>query len=171
VSKSIPWKDQYKHPLWQKTRAESLDAASYTCQRCGDKESQLHVHHKRYVKGRMIWEYGIEELEVLCEPCHELSHAEKDALQEFIARLPSEAIPEILGLLIGYCEERPQLAYVSADTKQFEHCDGGFLNVGFMAAYASKIDDGVFVNELTRQMILGDTGDALMVKMPERRHG
>lgn len=171
MSAPIAWKDQYKHPNWQRTRAESLKAADYTCQRCGDKENQLHVHHKRYVKGRMIWEYAIEELEVQCEPCHELSHAEKDAFQEFVARIPSEAIPEILGLLIGYCEERPQLAYVSADTKQFEHCDGGFLNVGFMAAYASKIDDGVFIRELVRQMIFGGTNGVLTVRMPERHHG
>jgi len=168
---SMEWKDQYKHPNWQRRRAEALESAEYKCQRCGDTETQLHVHHKRYIKGRMVWEYGTGELEVLCEPCHELSHAEKDALQEFIARLPSEAIPEILGLLLGYCEERPYPAYAQGDTKQFNSCDWHFNKVGFMAAYAAKIDDGVFIDELTRQMIFGDTGDVLTVKIPERHHG
>lgn len=80
MTTNIPWKDQYKHPNWQKKRLEALDAAGFECDDCGTKEDQLHVHHRRYVKGRMIWEYTLDELEVLCADCHETAHKKKDAL-------------------------------------------------------------------------------------------
>lgn len=99
----MEFKEQYKHPNWQKKRLEALTGADYVCQRCYDGDSQLHVHHKRYVKGRKIWEYATGELEVLCESCHELAHGEKEVLQSLIADLPSEAISEIISLVAGYC--------------------------------------------------------------------
>lgn len=76
----VNFSDQYRHPMWQKKRLEALEAAAFTCQECFSDETQLHVHHKKYVKGRMVWEYGLDELAVLCEPCHEGAHAMKDAL-------------------------------------------------------------------------------------------
>lgn len=80
MSENIPWKDQYKHPLWQKKRLEALEAAGFECGDCGANEAQLHVHHRRYVKGRLIWEYALDELDVLCASCHEVAHEKKDAL-------------------------------------------------------------------------------------------
>ena len=49
---------QYKHPLWQKKRLEALSGSGFECQNCGSKDDQLHVHHKSYVKGRNVWDYG-----------------------------------------------------------------------------------------------------------------
>lgn len=167
----MEWREQYKHPNWQRKRMEVLDVSGFKCQRCGDTETQIHVHHKRYVKGRMVWEYGIDELEVLCDTCHEVSHAEKDAFQEFIAVLPSQAIPEILGLLIGYCEERPYPANATGGNKQFQWCDAVFASIGFLAATVAKIEDGSFASELAGQIITGGIDGVLTVKMPEKRDG
>lgn len=167
----IKWKDQYKHPNWQRKRAESLESAGYKCQRCGDTETQLHVHHKRYVKGRLIWEYENHELQVLCEPCHEQSHAEKDAFQEFIAMLPSQAIPEILGLILGYCEEMPPPISAYGDIKQFEYADSAAQGVGFMAALAFKRGGTELIHELTTQLMFGVVDGVMTIKVPERNHG
>lgn len=101
----MEWKDQYKHPQWQKKRLEVLDVAGYACERCYDNESQLHVHHKRYVKGRMIWEYGNDELSVLCSECHEITHAEKDVIGHMFASLHSSAIEDLIPLIAGYCNQ------------------------------------------------------------------
>ena len=100
---SIPWKDQYKHPLWQKKRLEVLEAAEFCCQSCYSKEDQLHVHHKRYVKGRMIWEYENSELECLCDGCHETAHEERSDLNHLLSLLPAESIADITALIAGYC--------------------------------------------------------------------
>jgi hypothetical protein len=97
------WRDQYKHPMWQKKRLEALQAAGFECQCCQDGESQLHVHHRAYIKGRNVWEYEVGELEVLCESCHSTAHASKDVLNLLIARVPVDALEEIIGLIGGYC--------------------------------------------------------------------
>lgn len=99
----MEFKDQYKHPSWQKKRLEALERAGFACERCYDEESTLHVHHKRYVKGRMIWEYPVKELAVLCESCHEMAHEEKDDLQNILAQLQPEGYGEILAVIAGFC--------------------------------------------------------------------
>lgn len=76
----MEFKEQYKHPMWQKRRLEVLGKSDFMCQECGDEEKQLHVHHRQYFKGRMVWEYSDDELICLCGPCHEAAHAKKDQL-------------------------------------------------------------------------------------------
>lgn len=95
--------EQYKHPLWQKKRLEVLQAADFLCERCCDAESPLHVHHKRYVKGRKVWDYDKSELVVLCDTCHETAHAEKENIQSLIALIPLDSIHEIASLVANYC--------------------------------------------------------------------
>lgn len=96
------FRDQYNHPKWQRKRLECLEAAEYQCQMCYDGESQLQVHHKRYVKNRKVWEYEVDELEVLCDACHQQAQAEKDIIQEVLTKFPCEAVPEITALIAGY---------------------------------------------------------------------
>jgi hypothetical protein len=40
---------------WQRNRLDVLDAAGWVCERCdsSDNSQQLHVHHRRYVPGRI----------------------------------------------------------------------------------------------------------------------
>lgn len=62
--------DEYKHPQWQKKRLEALEAHGFRCQKCMTAKKTLHVHHKRYPKGKRIWECDLIDLNVLCEDCH-----------------------------------------------------------------------------------------------------
>ncbi len=71
MGKKIEFKDQYKHPKWQKKRLEILELNNYTCKACGDTEEQLHVHHGYYQRGKMLWEYENMSLWCLCKSCHE----------------------------------------------------------------------------------------------------
>lgn len=103
MNEKISFSAQYKHPLWQKKRLEALENAGFSCQRCYDQESTLHVHHKRYVKGRMLWEYTDLELEALCESCHEEAHAEKELLNQILVSIPSEGVGAIASIVAGYC--------------------------------------------------------------------
>lgn len=82
----MDFKDQYKHPLWQKKRLDVLSEHGFFCSSCESEEKQLHVHHKRYVKGRRIWEYNNEEFLVLCNDCHESVHFGKGVFEEVISR-------------------------------------------------------------------------------------
>lgn len=96
---------QYKNPLWQKRRLEVMEEAEFMCQMCFNGENQLHVHHKRYVKGRRIWEYDSNELVVLCHECHEVAHHDQEILKRTLALINVMAIEEIIGLIAGYCSE------------------------------------------------------------------
>lgn len=62
---------KYKDPRWQKKRLEILQRDEFECQRCGDSESTLHIHHFYYEKDKNPWEYHNEALITLCESCHE----------------------------------------------------------------------------------------------------
>lgn len=97
------WADQYKHPLWQKKRLEALSAADYACQCCGGEDAQLHVHHKQYFKGRLIWEYSVNELSVLCDQCHHELHKSNDALKQVVSLLHPDGIAEVAALVAGFC--------------------------------------------------------------------
>jgi hypothetical protein len=77
-----------KRPEWQKKRLEKLNEAEFCCSCCFGDSKQLHVHHKRYVKGRKPWEYEDFELAVLCDECHTNAHEEMVRVNEIFAHLP-----------------------------------------------------------------------------------
>ena len=58
----------YKDPRWQKRRLEIMERDGFECVVCGDKESELHVHHKRY-RGQP-WDAEDDDLQTLCVYCH-----------------------------------------------------------------------------------------------------
>ena len=67
------YRDKLKDPRWHKKRLEVFSNAGWRCKKGGRSDLQLHVHHLVY---RRIdpWEYGNDELEVLCERCHFHAH-------------------------------------------------------------------------------------------------
>lgn len=98
----MTYREQLLSPFWQRKRLEMLEAAGWECSNCGDKSSTLHVHHKRYIKGRMAWEYEAHELAVLCEECHQEEHVISDELRELLVHVDNT---EALALLRGYWDD------------------------------------------------------------------
>ena len=74
----MTYKEKLKHPKWQKKRLEILQRDDFKCSVCGNDEKTLHVHHKKYIKGRQPWDYGDENFSTLCEDCHKQEHTKKD---------------------------------------------------------------------------------------------
>lgn len=62
--------EKLNDPRWQKKKNKILDRDFYICQFCGDGNSTLHVHHKKYNKGEP-WEIEDRFLITLCQSCHE----------------------------------------------------------------------------------------------------
>jgi hypothetical protein len=75
------YKEKLLDPRWQRRRLEILSRSDFHCESCLDEEKTLHVHHKRYVKGREPWEYGDHELSALCSDCHELEGDAREMLE------------------------------------------------------------------------------------------
>lgn len=170
---SMTFAEQYRHPKWQEKRLEAfqrvkeLDGALY-CERCYDTESQLHVHHKRYVKGRMIWEYPATELEVLCDSCHETAHAEKDELQSILVMMSPDGPGEIISLIKGYCPHIYGPAFV--DIKVTEDDFNGLSGcVGHAAALISNRLDFNSISALIYGLSNLGRGGEIVIKIPEKR--
>lgn len=105
MAAKLTYGEQLKHPNWQRKRLEVLNLAEFACQRCYDKDSTLHVHHKHYVKGRMAWEYEAKELAALCESCHQVAHEEQAEINALLASLPIDgplSASEAAGLIAGW---------------------------------------------------------------------
>lgn len=97
----IPYSERLKDPRWQKKRLERLEIADWMCESCGAKDKTLHVHHRKYRKGAAPWEYTNDQLEVLCEGCHERHHGTKKSLEDAIAALEEHDLDRILGYAQG----------------------------------------------------------------------
>ena len=59
-----------KDPRWQKCRLKILERDNFTCQKCGDNETTLNIHHLKYKTGKMPWDYSDKTLITLCKHCH-----------------------------------------------------------------------------------------------------
>lgn len=102
---TLTYSEQLRHPNWQRRRLEIMQRDNFCCSSCSDKEITLNVHHRRYVKGRMPWEYTDAELVTLCRPCHEAYHENNDALKDVIWQLPIDGpsnLHDAMGLLAGW---------------------------------------------------------------------
>lgn len=168
----MDFKEQYKHPQWQKKRLEALQAAEYQCERCFDDESQLHVHHKRYVKGRKIWEYQISELSVLCESCHEEAHKEKDEFNDLLAALPPDGLSDVIGIAAGYSVHvcGPSGAKDSSFAEK-QYLSGNVYSVllgGLLAAIANRGTPAQYLNELRVLIDNADEYEPLPIVLPAR---
>jgi hypothetical protein len=111
--------EQLRHPNWQRRRLEVMGAAGFECEKCGDNESTLNVHHKRYVKGRLAWEYGEGELSCLCEKCHTREHASRDEIKRLLCIVDVDTALAALAALAEHDvgrEEAARLAEGDMDT-------------------------------------------------------
>ena len=74
----MKYEDLLKDPRWQKRRLEIMQRDNFTCQHCGNGLNDgvpLNVHHIRYRRNLMPWEYDDADLTTLCEKCHKEEHS------------------------------------------------------------------------------------------------
>lgn len=136
--------DQYKTPQWQKRRLERLEASGWVCEACDADEQQLHVHHKRYVAGRKVWEYADNELSVLCESCHARHHEKADRLKKLLAQLDSAQID----MALGYMEA------MVGTSLYFESCDAT-TDVSIRVESAEEAGGAADYLRLKEQSVIG----------------
>lgn len=75
--KKVKRKDRYNEYLkskeWAIFRQKAFEHYGRACTKCGSKNN-LHVHHETY---KNIFKEEIEDVTILCEPCHEEVHGRK----------------------------------------------------------------------------------------------
>lgn len=92
MSKS--YSEKLKDPRWQKKRLEVLQRDNFACLLCGDTETELHVHHQSYVKGKQPWEYDISNLRTYCKYCHILTEDLKKHFNETPLKVIKRYLPD-----------------------------------------------------------------------------
>jgi hypothetical protein len=110
----MTYSEKLRDPRWQKKRLEILNRDGFACCLCGDKETELHVHHDKYYGNP--WQAKNDDLQTLCKHCHLLVEFNKK--EDFSE--PSKVVKVIdiyghirlhalvLDLLVisyGYCKE------------------------------------------------------------------
>ena len=80
------YKEQLRHPLWQKKKAKILERDNYTCQnkKCNSTTKNLQVHHLDYLPSILAWEYPDDMLLTLCEDCHD-KEKDRENLEKHLA--------------------------------------------------------------------------------------
>lgn len=81
--------EDLKHPKWQRKRLEIMSRDGWKCTVCGDTETELHVHHKKYIPGAKPWEYIPDDIITLCKNCHSGAHKLKID-KELVVRIRRE---------------------------------------------------------------------------------
>lgn len=76
----MTYSELLKDPRWQKKRLKIMERDSFTCQVCLDTKMTLHIHHRRYIRGKKPWEYPDELLVTMCEQCHSYETQEREYL-------------------------------------------------------------------------------------------
>jgi hypothetical protein len=100
----LTYSEQLRHPNWQRKRLEVMEAAGFQCEECGADDVTLNVHHRRYVKGRMVWEYEGRDLACLCEDCHAEEHVHRELLDLLLVAGGRAAVRDAIGLLGGWLD-------------------------------------------------------------------
>lgn len=100
------YSERLRDPRWQRKRLEILNRSDFSCERCGATDRTLNVHHKRYRKGAMPWEYEATELVALCEICHQQHHSLANTLSEIIGELDEYETDLVVGYLKGVLYDR-----------------------------------------------------------------
>ena len=58
---------------WKEFRLKVLSERGNKCEFCGGTDV-LQIHHTFYIRGKMPWEYEINDMRVLCRTCHQKIH-------------------------------------------------------------------------------------------------
>jgi hypothetical protein len=139
----LTYREQLRRPEWQKKRLEVLEAHGWACASCEAKDKMLHVHHRRYIKGRMAWDYPNENFDALCEDCHLEAHQSKAQIEAILAALPLSRVPLATSLLAGWAHE-----YIEAgEENESIPLDPACHFAGGLADYLSACDE-IYVAEL-----------------------
>ncbi len=98
--------DQLKSPEWFDYRSRVIEFKGSRCELCREMHyvEEVHVHHCGYDFERKAWEYGFDEVKVLCRDCHQTIHRrEKDFIRLFEA-VDAETLAHLLHGLLLYKE-------------------------------------------------------------------
>jgi len=103
-----------KDPRWQKKRLEILDRDQFTCTKCGDDETELHVHHHYYVYNKELWDYDDNALSTLCTSCHRIETERINIVKEYLRGYRYDRLKHLSHIIVcGSCFNELELKEIT----------------------------------------------------------
>jgi 5-methylcytosine-specific restriction endonuclease McrA len=99
----MSYKQKLADPRWQRKRLEILNRDNFQCTHCGDKESEIHVHHSYYEFGKEIWDYEDSTLFTLCSNCHYGHTISQRNIKEMMRTIQYDQLYEF-EKIVKYCQ-------------------------------------------------------------------
>ena len=90
----MKYSEKLRDPRWQKLRLEVFKRDGWACQKCGDIENTLNIHHRRYIPERDPWDYPMVCLVTMCQDCHE---SERDEMLEYEGEIVEQLKDKFFG--------------------------------------------------------------------------
>lgn len=87
LSYKLLYSEKLKDVRWQKVKNAIQIRDEFTCQKCGEKNKQVQVHHRHYISGRDPWDYPEYLLVLLCSDCHKEEENCAEVLKELVPTL------------------------------------------------------------------------------------
>lgn len=79
----MTYAEKLNDPRWQKKRLSIFQRDEFKCLLCTDDQTQLHVHHDKYV-GKNPWDTPDELLKTYCKHCHAIvEDLKKEKMSDF----------------------------------------------------------------------------------------
>lgn len=131
LSSKEQWRLLYKDPRWKAFAAKVRAFYANKCTSCHATDKVTQVHHWKYQKGRMPWEYSIGEVDLLCSGCHSEYHEHHQNFRQYIfPKLTPRAFQVLNGaLLVGFETYDPlELSYAIAALVSSPHSVKRFLH-------------------------------------------
>lgn len=120
TSYQYDYKEEIKSPEWQKVSAEIKQRDLWTCQLCGSKNKQLHVHHRYYRQGLHYWDYPDSALITYCEECHKAVSINEKKSKEVKEQYIRQAVDEALRDHLTQYEIAQHLHYIIGKLRRCE---------------------------------------------------
>jgi hypothetical protein len=121
---SRTYAQKLKNPKWQRKRLEILERDGFKCKLCCDAETELHIHHTYYEKGKEPHEYDKNSLETLCSHCHCVVEYFKEYLPLFkITKITKRSCGILMTLFVCALDtnlNQPILKIIHFDTEECE---------------------------------------------------
>lgn len=136
-----------RDPRWQKARLETMQRAGFACERCGDKETTLNVHHKNYKRNHAPWEYELSNFVCLCRDCHEIVHKQKEMINNLLPYVQID-IAELMSALVANQDNGRYVGQLHPRVFSYE----ASFYLGILVFFFNKNASLAFIEAFTRWM-------------------
>lgn len=137
-----PYWELLRDPRWQRRRLEVMELANFACAQCEATDKTLNVHHRIYRKNADPWDYELNELQCLCEDCHEHEHAIRKRIAESMAQMDFADLMVLAGYARGVVNRFDDGEVIQVVDGEYAAGLGAYFGIGYIGVIELMKKDG-----------------------------